>query len=136
MIVFDLLCSRGHRFEGWFASGADHDDQSARGLIACPLCDDRAVSRAITAAAVPAKSNQHRVATTDPAAKLLAMQRALEADSTWVGDRFAVEARALHASGTEGSIHGTASLDDARALIEDGVPLMPLPFRPKAIADA
>lgn len=135
MIVFDLLCSSGHRFEGWFASSDDHDDQSARGLIACPLCDDRAVTRAITAAAVPAKSNQHRV-TTDPAAKLLAMQRALEADSTWVGDRFVSEARALHASGAAGSIHGTASLDDARTLLDEGVPLLPLPFRPKAIADA
>ncbi len=136
MIVFDLLCGRGHRFEGWFASSADHEAQSARGLIACPLCDDRAVTRAVTAAAVPAKSNQRSTAVADPAAKLLAMQRALEADSTWVGERFAVEARALHASGAAGSIHGSASLDDARALIEEGVPLMPLPFRPKAIADA
>jgi hypothetical protein len=136
MIVFDLLCSSGHRFEGWFASSDDHEAQAARGLIACPLCDDRVVTRAVTAAAVPAKSNQRSATIVDPATKLLAMQRALEADSTWVGDRFAVEARALHASGATGSIHGSASLDDARALIEDGVPLLPLPFRPKAIADA
>jgi hypothetical protein len=64
------------------------------------------------------------------------MQRALEADSTWVGDRFAAEARARHGSGTAGSIHGTASIDDARALIDDGIALLPLPFPPKAIADA
>ena len=136
MIVFDLLCSNDHRFEGWFASSADHEAQAARGLIACPLCDDHAIARAVTAAAVPAKSNQRSAAIADPAAKLLAMQRALEADSTWVGDRFASEARALHARGADGSIHGTASLADARALLEDGVPLLPLPFRPKALADA
>lgn len=135
MIVFDLLCSGGHRFEGWFASSADHDDQAARGLIACPLCEDRAVSRAVTAAAVPAKSNQ-RAPVAAAASRLFAMQRALEADSTWVGDRFPAEARARHASGATDSIHGTASIDDARALIDDGIQVLPLPFPPKAIADA
>jgi hypothetical protein len=134
MIVFDLLCSNGHRFEGWFASSADHEAQAARGLIACPLCGDHTVSRAITAAAVPAKSN--RRADVDPARQLLAMQRALEAESTWVGDDFATQARDLYERGAARAIHGRASADEARALIDDGIPVMPLPFAPKAIADA
>jgi hypothetical protein len=134
MIVFDLLCSGGHRFEGWFASSADHEAQAARGLIACPLCNDRDVTRAITAAAVPAKSNRRAVA--DPVAQLLAMQRALEAESNWVGDDFAAQARDLHDRGETHAIHGRASPDEARALIDDGIPVLPLPFAPKAIADA
>jgi hypothetical protein len=134
MIVFDLLCSGGHRFEGWFASSADHEAQAARGLIACPLCDDRSVTRAVTAAAVPAKSNRRVDA--DPVAQLLAMQRALEAESTWVGDDFAAQARTLHAEGAQRAIHGRTSADEARALVEDGIPVLPLPFTPKAIADA
>lgn len=134
MIVFDLLCGNSHRFEGWFASSADHDDQAARGLIACPLCEDRTVSRAVTAAAVPAKSN--RRADAEPAAQLLAMQRALEAKSTWVGDDFAAHAREQHERGEARAIHGRTSTDEARALIDEGIPVMPLPFAPKAIADA
>jgi hypothetical protein len=134
MIVFDLLCRSGHRFEGWFASSADHEAQSARGLIACPICDDRSVSRAVTAAAVPAKSN--RRADADPMTQLLALQRALEAESTWVGDDFAAQARALHDRGEARAIHGRTSADDARALVEDGIPVLPLPFPPKAVADA
>jgi hypothetical protein len=134
MIVFDLLCSGGHRFEGWFASSADHEAQAERGLIACPLCDDRSVTRAVTAAAVPAKSN--RRADGDPVATLFAVQRALEAESTWVGDDFASKARDLHERGEARAIHGRTSADEARALIDDGIPVLPLPFAPKAIADA
>ena len=67
---------------------------------------------------------------------VLAAQRAIEAESTWVGDKFAIEARALHARDSDARIHGFATLADARALIEDGVPILPLPFKPKAVADA
>ena len=57
MIVFDLSCSDGHRFEGWFGSSDDYADQHARGLLACPVCGSAAVSKAPMAPAVPAKGN-------------------------------------------------------------------------------
>jgi hypothetical protein len=56
--------------------------------------------------------------------------------SQWVGTRFAEEARALHAQGEARAIHGEASLAEARALLDEGVPVLPLPFRPLAKSDA
>jgi hypothetical protein len=131
MIVFDLTCEHAHRFEAWFGSTADYEQQKAHGLIACPLCDSPNVEKAPTAAAVPAKSNRQ-----SPAATALALQRQLEAQSEWVGDRFAEKARALHASGDPSAVHGEASLADARALVEEGIPILPLPFRPLAKSNA
>jgi hypothetical protein len=140
MIVFDLVCSAAHRFEAWFGSSADYDDQSQRGLLACPVCGSGTVGKAVMAPAVPAKSNQTAggasVANEDPMARLLMMQRAFEASSDYVGDRFAEEARAIHRNGESRSVHGEASPDEVKALREEGVPLLPLPFRPRARSDA
>jgi hypothetical protein len=136
MIVFDLKCAAQHRFEAWFGSSADYESQLARGLIACPLCDSHAVEKAAMAPAVPTKGNRQARGGDNAGAQLLAKQREMEASSEWVGGRFAEEARALHARGEARTIHGEASLADARGLIEDGVPVMPLPFRPIAKSDA
>jgi len=140
MMVYDLACDGAHRFEAWFGSSADFDDQQARGLLECPLCGSQNVGKAVMAPAVPAKSNQsplrQSLANDDPMARLLMMQRAFEAQSDYVGDRFAAEARAIHESGEVRSVHGEASADEVKALREDGVPLLPLPFRPRARSDA
>ena len=58
MIVFDLRCGEGHVFEAWFGTGADFDDQSARGLVSCPVCGASDVVKAVMAPAVGAKSNR------------------------------------------------------------------------------
>ena len=143
MIVFDLICSNAHVFEAWFGSSADYEGQQARGLVSCPLCGTHDIEKAVMAPAVAAKSNQRDTrlpvatgASTDDVARLLAMQRALEAQSDWVGPRFAEEARARHEAGTERPVHGEASLAEVKALVDEGVPVMPLPFRPLAKSDA
>ncbi|MBU6164845.1 MAG: DUF1178 family protein [Alphaproteobacteria bacterium] len=140
MIVYDLLCDRAHRFEAWFGSASDYDDQQARGLLECPLCASKSIGKAVMAPAVPAKSNQktssHSLANDDPLARLLQLQRQFEAQSDYVGDRFAQEARAIHESGVARSVHGEASAEEVKSLREDGVPLLPLPFRPRARSDA
>jgi hypothetical protein len=140
MMVYDLACDAAHRFEAWFGSSADFDDQQARGLLSCPLCGSPNVGKAVMAPAVPAKSNQkaasQSLANDDPMARLLMLQRAFEDRSEYVGDRFAAEARAIHESGDARSVHGEASADEVKSLIEDGVPLLPLPFRPRARSDA
>lgn len=151
MIVFDLACTDGHRFEGWFGSSADYEDQRARGLLACPVCGGSEVSKAPMAPAVPAKGNSVRgnagTGTVPPeAARPMAntpmppeMQKALAAlakaqanalkNSTWVGDKFADETRKMHyGERDEAPIHGQASLAEAKALIEEGVPVAALPF--------
>lgn len=146
MIVFDLFCADGHRFEGWFGSSADYDDQQARGLLECPHCGSGAVSKAPMAPAVPAKGNQRQEVLPPQAAQPMAntpmppqVQQALamlakaQAEalkrSTWVGDKFAEESRAMHyGERDEAPIHGQATLAEAKALIEEGVPVAPLPF--------
>ena len=142
MIVFDLCCAAGdHRFEAWFASSDSFADQQARGLIACPVCGDSAVKKAVMAPRVGAKSNQALVtpvpATTEPESghdlvrKLLAdieaKQSQMLPQSRWVGRDFANAARAMHEGRAAGDlIHGQASPDEAQALRDDGIAAMPL----------
>lgn len=146
MIVFDLSCHEGHRFEGWFASSTDYADQQARGLLACPSCGSAEVSKAPMAPAVPAKGNAQQEVLPPEAPRQVAntpmppeVQKALTAlakaqaaalkNSTWVGDKFAEETRKMHyGERDEAPIHGQASLAEAKALIEEGVPVAPLPF--------
>lgn len=129
MIVFDLKCGADHVFEAWFGSNADWEDQRAAGQVVCPLCGDPSVEKAAMAPAVPAKGNR-QPDLIKKAIKALAKEqaRALE-NSTWVGDQFATRARAMHA-GDEAhqTIHGQATLADAKALVDDGVPVAPLPL--------
>lgn len=133
MIVFDLKCGAGHVFEAWFGSSSDYADQQARGLVDCPICGDRAIEKAVMAPAVSAKSNKQAAvspATVKAAMAMLAaaQSKALEG-SQWVGASFAGRARAMH-TGEEGHapIHGQATLAEAKALVEDGVPVAPLPL--------
>jgi hypothetical protein len=133
MIVFDLKCATGHVFEAWFGSSGDYDDQQARGLVTCPLCGDGSVVKAVMAPNVAAKGNQSPDVT--PAAMKAAMRelarmqsKALET-STWVGRDFASQARAMHAGEQEqATIHGQATPAEAQALVEEGVPVAPLPL--------
>ena len=143
MIVFDLRCrGAGHVFEAWFASGDDFDAQAARGLVACPLCGDVRIEKAMMAPRVGAKGNSGPVSDlpiraapplpADMKAMLTALAeaqgKALE-KSTWVGRRFADEARAIHHGEAEDkAIHGQATSAEARQLIDDGVPVAPLPL--------
>lgn len=146
MIVFDLACTEGHRFEGWFGSSADYEDQRSRGLLCCPACGSAEVSKAPMAPAVPAKGNQRQEVLPPQPAQPMAntpmpaeVQKALAAlakaqaealkHSTWVGDKFAEETRKMHyGERDEAPIHGQTSLAEAKALIEEGVPVAPLPF--------
>lgn len=131
MIVFDLRCPDSHVFEAWFGSSADYDDQVARGLVDCPVCGSRKIGKAVMAPRVgsgeggglapeQAKAMLHALAT--------AQKEALKS-SRWVGRRFAEEARAIHAGDrpTE-TIHGQATKAETKALIDDGVPIAPLPL--------
>jgi hypothetical protein len=141
MIVFDLACSAGHRFEAWFASSDAFADQRERGLVACPHCGGTAVTKAPMAPAVTAKGSAKAsrgadaVASTIPSEVAKAMKalaaaqsRAL-ANSTWVGDKFAETSRAMHYGEREHAvIHGQATRDEAKSLSEEGIPVSPLPF--------
>ncbi len=143
MIVFDLACPQGHVFEIWFGSSADYEDQRARGLVSCPFCGATEIAKAVMAPNIAAKGNQAQLPTVPmqtsapppPAemknmlAALGRMQAKMLEGSEHVGRRFADEARAIHdGDAPERPIHGQATREEARALIEDGVPVAPLPL--------
>ena len=142
MIVFDLSCSEGHRFEGWFGSSNDYAEQKAKGLLQCPQCGCGEVVKAPMAPAVPAKGNTRVEARSEstqltkgemPAAVKKALEtlaraqaKALES-STWVGDKFAEKAREMHYGETaEAPIHGRATKDEAEDMVAEGIAVAPL----------
>lgn len=145
MIVYDLICEQKHRFEGWFGSSADFADQRERGLLSCPKCGSADVMKAPMAPAVPAKgntrarsgqeqstpvSNQPMPAEVQEAmAKLAAAQTEALKKSTWVGDKFAETSRKMHyGEADDKPIHGQASMEEAKSLVDEGIAVAPLPF--------
>jgi hypothetical protein len=156
MIRYALVCKAGHEFESWFASADSYESQEKRGLVACPSCGDARVSRAIMAPAVarrdrdrptrseatPAGAEAPQAETPAPVAvldekqrALRQMMRALRAEivekTEDLGRRFPDEARRMHeGEAPRRSIRGEATAEEARALIEDGVEILPLPPLP------
>jgi hypothetical protein len=132
VIVFDLRCGGGHVFEAWFGSSDAYESQRSAGHVRCPICDDGAVTKAVMAPAISAKSNSRPPPPTPEAVKaamkMLATQQAKALEtSEWVGTTFADRARAMHLGDEKrATIHGQASLAEAKALVEDGVPVAPL----------
>ena len=124
MIVFDLQCDEGcATFEAWFRSGADFDEQRGAGLVVCPMCQSAKVAKAPMAPRVPKKGSAN------PMARLAAMQAEMLKHSKWVGDEFVEQARAMHVGDIEPEqVHGSATLEQAKSLVEDGVPVAPLPL--------
>lgn len=142
MIRFNLVCDNGHDFESWFASNESYDFQIEHALVACPHCNATKIGKAIMAPAVArgqrkkASSAKQNVALIGPGdAELRKMARALHEkiiDATVdVGAEFPSEARKIHdGDAPERAIRGQASLEEAHALLEDGVSILPMPILP------
>lgn len=130
MIVFDLHClASGDRFEAWFRSNDDFERQHEQGLVHCPTCQSSQVTKAPMAPRVPRKGDGGP-AIGDTMTKLAALQAELLRNSKWVGDEFADTARAMHLGEiATGAVHGEATAEQARSLVDDGVPIAPLPLR-------
>lgn len=133
MIVFDLKCGGGHVFEAWFGSSAAYEEQAAAGRVRCPLCDSAEVGKAAMAPNIAPKGGRSDTPTEGQAKAMLAKLAAAQAEalkgSEWVGRSFAARARAMH-EGVErrAAVHGQATLAEAKALVDDGVPVAPLPL--------
>lgn len=156
MIAFDLCCSKGHAFEGWFASSGDFDTQKSTGLLTCPLCDSASVEKMLSVPNIGRKGNQavrgSKLPMTETAPcveapaggqmvnapvlpqamaeivqKMAAAQTEMLKESQWVGRQFAETARAIHYGESDDRlIHGEASRAEAEALAEEGVAVAPL----------
>ena len=154
MILYSLVCHKGHDFESWFASSAAYDKQVKRGLISCPLCGSAKVEKAIMAprlartdkstpivapaeesAPIPVEAPTP-VAMISPQerefrAKLKELRDHLTANADNVGKKFPEEARKMHYGETEHrSNFGEASPQDAKELHEEGIEFHPLPVLP------
>jgi hypothetical protein len=134
MIKYALVCDHDHPFEGWFGASADYDDQSARGLIDCPVCGSSAVRKQIMAPAVTGTKARQAVPAPPPEMRAMMMEamgqvRAhVEENFDYMGDAFASEARAIHEGRSEErGIYGEATPTEVKALVEDGVKVAPLP---------
>jgi len=130
MIRYDLVCAADHRFDSWFSSAAGFETLRSAGHVICPTCGIGAVEKALMA---PSVATDRPISTPRDGreAALAALRQKVEQGSEYVGMNFAAEARAIHdGDAPERSIYGEAKPDEARALIEDGVPVAPLPFMP------
>ncbi len=152
MIHYALRCIDGHAFDGWFRSSADFDAQQSRGLVACPHCGTASVEKMLMAPAIKVSQEKGRAPASGtenqppaqsvglvpegPQAQMMRqmaeMVRQIKTEATDVGDRFAEEARRIHyGEAEERKIYGSARTEDVKALLEDGVPVLPIPDLPE-----
>ncbi len=136
MIRYALRCDKGHDFEGWFRNSEGFDASRAAGQVACAICGSTNVEKALMAPAARASDKAEtkplRTPRNEVETALEKLRDHVEANSDYVGLQFAAEARAMHAgSAPERPIHGEAKPEEARKLIEEGVPIAPLPFLPR-----
>jgi hypothetical protein len=172
MIHYDLQCGDAHRFDGWFKDSVSFDMQAESGLLECPTCGDRKVTRALMAPAVPKRRRRQPLTVTQtgetvpdtaapgaetpgtevrvpdaaaPApsaagrlpdhvrAMLQRLRAEVEKNCDYVGPDFAAEARRIHRGESDArGIYGEASKEQAEALLDDGIEVMPIPWVPRA----
>ena len=144
MIRYDLICDKGHEFDGWFRDSTAYDGQARRGLVSCSVCSSIKVEKQLMAPGIPAKSNRKMEAQqklmagpVDSRSRMLLdmmreVRKSVEANAEYVGGKFAEEARKIHYSEAEKrGIYGEASTGDAKALVDEGIDVHPLPRLPE-----
>jgi len=130
MKVYNLACEHNHRFEGWFSSEEDFGAQVGKGLIECPVCENRAIVRMPSAPRLNLSSTQkpEQDLNAKVQAHLMKVMSTVIANSEDVGERFAEEARRIHYNeAPERAIRGIATTDECEALVEEGIDITPLP---------
>jgi hypothetical protein len=135
MIRYHLVCKKTHSFEGWFRDSAAYDAQAKKGLLACPTCNSKQVQKAPMAPAVSKKGDLAEAAAKAKAVRewVTNVRKHVEKNAEYVGERFSDEARAIHyGDAEERQIYGEATIDDARELIDEGIPVAPIPTLPRA----
>lgn len=143
MIRYALACAHGHAFESWFPSSASYDEQAARGLVACPHCDSTRIAKRLMAPSLgrsgPAAEEPAPAAAVpaaqEPERRMRALMRAVReqivAKAEHVGPRFPEEARRIHFGEVESrAIYGEVTLEEARALVDEGIAVAALPPAP------
>jgi len=139
MIRYDLRCDKGHEFDGWFRSSEGFETLRKAGQVACTHCGSVAVEKVLMAPGVatsPRPGRDLHSPRNEQEAALEKLRNHIEKNSDYVGMSFAEEARAMHEGDAPSrAIHGEARLDEAKKLLEDGIPVAPLPFRSRQRAN-
>ncbi|MBP2443530.1 DUF1178 family protein [Rhizobium leguminosarum] len=141
MIRYSLSCDNAHEFEGWFSESADFDRQVATGFLTCPVCHSAAVSKLLMAPSVStARKKDERQTLAMDAMRQEAMQKlkeavaAVKANSEDVGTQFPEEARKIHYGEADArGIIGQATVDEAQALLEEGIEIAAIPVLPEDV---
>jgi len=144
MILFNLRCAKEHVFEGWFRNGDAYEEQAQAKSISCPVCGSRKVEKAPMAPRIgkgsadkeSGKGDPRRAADVEKAATMMKALRELrdkiEAESDYVGPRFAEEARRIHYGEVESrSIYGESTEEEAEELHEEGIRFARIPWVPR-----
>lgn len=128
MIRYSLVCDDGHGFEGWFRDSETFESQASRGLVACPFCGSTRASRGVMA---PHVARAGGVDAAKLRAALREMRDKMIAGSEDVGDRFPDEARKIEDGEAESrAIRGRATFEEAKALLDEGIEILPIPILP------
>ncbi|MBB2749906.1 UNVERIFIED_ORG: hypothetical protein GGI57_000572 [Rhizobium aethiopicum] len=141
MIRYSLTCDNAHEFEGWFSESADFDRQVATGFLTCPVCHSAAVSKLLMAPSVStARKKDERQTLAMDAMRQEALQKlkqavaAVKANSEDVGAQFPEEARKIHYGEADArGIIGQATVDEAQALLEEGIEIAAIPVLPEDV---
>ncbi len=139
MIRFSLHCDNAHEFDAWFRSNEDFDEQKKSGLLSCPFCHSTSIEKQLMAPAVSTARKREQQVGLGLEAEQQKMLSALREvtkkarkEAEYVGDRFAEEARRIHFKEVEErAIYGEASVKEVSSLMEDGIPVVPLPSLPE-----
>lgn len=152
MIRYDFICEDGHGFDSWFRDSADYERLKDNGVLQCPECSSPNVEKALMTPGLPVKANSRKVPATraedpgvltagpeDPRAAAFrqaarSLRKHVEENSDYVGDKFADEARRIYYAESkteERGIYGEATMEDAKALNDEGIGVLPLPKLPE-----
>ncbi len=133
MIVFDLKCEHNHVFEAWFKDSKEFNRQQKKGLVSCPVCEDKNISKALMKPNVAKKSNTKLKKTINKTLvnKISKLKKTIEKNFEYVGENFVDEAKKIkYGESTDRGIYGEASIEQAKELIEEDIDFQPLPWSP------
>lgn len=141
MIAYDLQCSRGHKFEGWFEDGKAYDHQKKKDMIACPVCNDTAVSRIPSTFAIKGSQSVASPANNASAVPLEAMEQQLidyvHKNFDDVGCDFAKEALKIHYGAAEPrNIRGISTKEEEKTLKKEGIQFFKVPLPTQTDTDS
>ena len=137
MIKYDLRCDKGHLFEGWFPSSDGFEEQQKQGLVTCPICSTKNVSRALMAPTVKrakiekniVKSNNINISENELKTKIRTLNKLIEKNTTDVGKDFAKEARMIYKGKKKDKpIRGSATSKEEKELKKEGIPFIKVPW--------